>query len=72
MDMRIDDIGESESELTEESHITLDLVSYGIDDDRFMSLSVSEDVCVGPSLLIEELAEDYSVHRGKIMLFRGA
>ena len=59
MDMSVEDIGECESKFCEDPDVTLDLVSYRVDDDCFVGIIIGEDLCVCPSLLIEELAEDY-------------
>jgi hypothetical protein len=59
MDVRIEDIDECESQLCEEFHIALDLVSYWIDDDSLSRCCICEDISICPGLLIEELAEDY-------------
>ena len=63
MDMCVEYVGERESELCEKSQISLDLISYWIDDDSFSGYTVSEDIGVGPGFFIEELAEDDVIHK---------
>ena len=58
MDMRVEDIAEGESELREEPHISLDLISYWVDDDSLFCLIIGDDIGIGPGFFIEKLAED--------------
>lgn len=62
MNMCVEDIDECKSELSKEFHIPIDLLSYRINDDGFFGYMVSEDVCVCPCLLIEELTENDVIH----------
>jgi hypothetical protein len=62
MDMRIEDIGECESEFREEPQVSLDLISHGVDDNSLMRGCITDDIGIGPRLFVEELAEDNRVH----------
>ena len=57
MDMRIEDIGECESEFREEPQVSLDLISHGVDDNSLMSGCITDDIGIGPGFLIKKLAE---------------
>lgn len=66
MDMSIEDMSESISELIDQLKISIDTIQHWIDDEHLSRLGISDEIGVGRALWIEELTEEKweSIHKG--------
>lgn len=58
MDVRIEDISELESELSDELQISIHLIPDRIDDERLSTRWITDDIGVGRALLVKELIKN--------------
>lgn len=71
VDMCIEDVRESESELREQLDITIDLIPHWIDDESELRSRITYDIGVCRTLLVEELAEDERrIHKNLVKIAR--